>query len=70
MHLVFATNTQEANRLLLERIGAEHQLLSYWYLKTLPPTFLRDYVQGIPKGETKHVPSTPRKRAVLLDQPD
>lgn len=66
MHIVFATNTQEANRKLLERVGADYQLLSYWYLKTLPPTFLRDYVNP-PQGE-QHAPSKPQ-RAVLNVNP-
>ena len=55
MQIVFATNTQDANRDLLKRVGADHQLLSYWYLKSLPPTFLRDYVNatnGVPTHDT------------------
>lgn len=46
MKIVFATSpTREGNE-VLNAVGAEDRLLSYWYLKSLPPGFLAEYVKN------------------------
>lgn len=44
MKIVFATNTTRQANEVLNAVGAEDRLLSYWYLKGQPPEFLAEYV--------------------------
>jgi hypothetical protein len=46
MKIVFATNTTRQASEILNKVGAEDRLLSYWYLKTCPPNFLAEYVKN------------------------
>lgn len=51
--VVFATNIQQKNSDTLNQVGAEHRLLSYWYLKDMHPDFLRCYVNKEPLPKLK-----------------
>ncbi len=44
LKVVFATNTTHQANEVLNTVGANDRLLSYFYLKTLPPTWLAEYV--------------------------
>lgn len=44
MKIVFATNTTRQANEVLNAVGAEDRLLSYWYLKGQSPEFLAEYV--------------------------
>lgn len=46
MKIVFATNTTRQANEVLNAVGAKDRLLSFWYLKGLPPTFLAEYVSN------------------------
>ena len=68
MKIVFATNTTRQANQVLNDVGADVRLLSYWYLKTLPPTFLRDYVANGLGPEPKEKANGGKKKRVKLEQ--
>lgn len=69
MKIVFATNTTWQANEVLNEVGADVRLLSYWYLRGRPD-YLAEYVKnglGPPRRQPKGQPHGAKKaRRILL----
>lgn len=67
--IVFAVDAVQQNNDVVNAIGIDHRLISFWYLKDKHPDWLKHYVQGLPTPKKERIYGSGKKKRVQLIEP-